>query len=88
MMVHVLSFNSGSYSSAILCFMGSAGVLESCSFAFPWLRGVIMLEVLVLHWANLVTVLPWENFLVLNRLDGCVVMILVDLPAYGFLDWT
>jgi hypothetical protein len=47
-----------------------------------------MLEVSVLYWGRLVTVLLRENFLVLNRLDGCVVMVLVDLPVYGFLDWT
>jgi hypothetical protein len=91
MIVDMLSFNSGGYCSAMLRFMGHAGVLESCSFAFeflPCLRGVIMLEFSVLHWGHLVTVLLWENFLVLNRLDGCVVMVLVDLPVYGFLDWT
>jgi hypothetical protein len=84
MMVHMLSFNSGSYPSGMLRFMGHAGVLESCSFAFeflPCLRGVIMLEVLVLHWGHLVTVLLWENFLVLDRLGGCVVMVLVDLSV-------
>jgi len=47
-----------------------------------------MLEVLVLHWGHLVTVLLWENFLVLDRLGGCVVMVLVDLSVYSFLDWT
>jgi hypothetical protein len=45
-----------------------------------------MLEVLVPHWGHLVTVLLWENFLALDRLDGCVVMVLVDLPVYGFSD--
>ena len=88
-MVHMLSFDSGSYSSGMLRFMGHAGVLESRSFTFEFpscLRGVIMLEVLVPHWGHLVTVLLWESFLVLDRLDGCVVMVLVDLPVYGFLD--
>ena len=63
--------------------------LQLCSFTFeflPCLRGVIMLEVLVPHWGHLVIVLLWESFLVLDRLDGCVVLVLVDLPACGFLD--
>jgi hypothetical protein len=53
MMMHMLSFNSGGYSGATLRFMGHAGVPESCSFAFEFLsclRGIIMLEVSVLHW--------------------------------------
>ena len=60
MMVHMLSFNSVSCSSVMLRFMGHAGVLESCSFAFELrscLRSVIMLEILVLHWGDFVTVL-------------------------------
>jgi hypothetical protein len=91
MVAHMLSFNSGSYSSGMLHFMGHAGVLKSCSFAFgflPCFRGVTTLEVLVLHWGHLATVLLRENFPVLNRLNGCVVMVLADLPVYGFLDWT
>jgi hypothetical protein len=85
----MLSFNSGSYSSGMLRFMGHADVLESCSFAFkflPCFRGVITLEVLVLYWGYLVAVLLWENFLVLNRPDGCVVMVLVGSRSTA--SWT
>ena len=45
-----------------------------------------MLELLVLHRRHLVAVLLGKHFLVLHGLDGGVVVILVDLAVYGFLD--
>ena len=89
MMVHMLSFNSGSYASHMLSPMSGAGVLESCSFAFEFLprcSGVVMLELFALHGSHLVTVLLWKNFPVLNRLDGGVVVVLMDFAVYSFLD--
>jgi hypothetical protein len=89
MMVHMLSFNSGSDASRMLRFVSRARIPESSSFAFeflPRLGGIVVLELLVLHRRHLVPVLLWKDFLVLDRLDGGMVVVLVDLAVYGFLD--
>jgi hypothetical protein len=89
MMVHMFSFSYGGDASRMLCFVSRARVLESPSFTFefpPCLRCIVVLELSVLYRRHLVTVLLWKNFLVLNRLDGGMVMVLVDLAVYGFLN--
>lgn len=88
-MVHMLAFNSGSDASRMLRFVHRARVLESSSFTFqflPCLGGIVVLELLVLYRRHLVRVLLWKDFLVLDRLDGGMVVVLVDLAVYRFLD--
>ena len=88
-MVYMLSFNSGRHAGRVLRLVSRALVFESRSFALEFLsclRGIVMLELSVLHRRHLVAVLLGENFLVLHGLDGGVVVVLVDLAVYGFLD--
>jgi hypothetical protein len=42
-----------------------------------------MFKFLVLHACHLMAVLLWENFTVLDRLNGSVIVILMHLSVYG-----
>jgi hypothetical protein len=89
MMVHMLSFSSGSYACGMSSLMSGAGIFESCSFALeflPCLGGVVVMELFLLHRRHRVTVLLWKDFLVLNGLNRGMIMVLLDLAIYGFLD--
>lgn len=90
MVVDMLSLNFGKYARGMSSLVSGAGVFELCSFALEFLtclRGVTVIELCVLHGCHSVAVLLWKDFLVFNRLDGGMVVVLVDFAVYGFLDW-
>lgn len=87
--MNMLSFDSSGLSGGVSSLVGCARVLESCSFALDFLsrlRRVVMLELSFLNCRHLVGVLFREDLSVLDRLDGGVVVVLVDLTVYGFGD--
>lgn len=86
MMVNVLAFNDWSCRCGVSRVMSCASVPESSSITFELLSGlasVIMLELSLLNSTHVVGVFFRENFLVLNWLDGGVIVVLVDLTVNG-----
>jgi len=78
--VDVLSFDCGSYGGGVLRVADCLGVLELCSFcceAFFNVRVVTVLDVAVLYAAHVVGMLFWQDFAIMDRLDGGMVMVLV-----------
>jgi len=64
-------------------------VLELSSLLFEtgsYVTVVAVVVFTVLDWCKVVGVLLWQDLAVLDRLDGCVVVILVDLFVNGGLD--
>jgi hypothetical protein len=65
------------------------GVLELGSFTSDKvfrLTLVVVMKLAVFNWNHVVGVLLGKKFLVLQRLHGCVVMVLVDLTVDGLRD--
>jgi len=86
MVVDMLASNDWLGSSLVLTLNTSGGILEACLLSSELLLhliGVVMLKVAVLDTDEVVVVLLWEDLSVLHRLDGSVVVILVDLLVYG-----
>lgn len=88
-MMNMLAFDSWGRRSSVSCLMSCAGVSETGSLTFELLFGltnVVMLELSLLNRAHVVGVLLWEDFLVLDGLDGGVVVVLMDLTVNSFLN--
>jgi len=84
--VNVLASDAWCSSACVLCIGDFAGVLElsllSCKTLLD-VRVIAVLDVAVLDTGHLVAVFFRKNFTVLDRLNGSVVVILVNLAVYG-----
>jgi len=90
MMMNMLAFDSWGCRSGVSCLVSCAGVSEAGSLTFELLFGltnVVMLELSLLNGAHVVSVLLWEDFLMLDGLDGGVIVVLMDLTVNSFLDF-
>ena len=84
MVMHVLASNYGGNRVSLFCTRFSAGVLElQTLFLKTSLNsvGVTVLNFTLLNSAHSVRVLFRENLPIFDRLDGCVVMVLVHLAV-------
>ena len=88
-MVDMLALDSWCGCGGVSGLVGVGGVLELSSFSFESLTCLVVvavMEFLVDDGLHLVVMLLGEDLLVLDWLDGGVVVILVDLAVDGFLD--
>jgi len=89
MVVDMLASNDWLGSGLVLTLNTGRGIFEACLLSSELLLhliGVVMLKVAVLDTDEVVVVLLWEDLSVLHRLDGSVVVILVDLLVDGGSD--
>jgi len=80
--VNMLALHSWCGSSGVSCLVGRGGVLELGQLSLQslaCLMFIAVVELFVDDTLHLVGVLLWENLLVLDGLDGGVVVVLVDL---------
>lgn len=83
-MVNMLALNSWCSSSGVTCLVGVGGILELSHLGLESLTCLVFIAVvklLVDNALHLVGVLLWEDLLVLDGLDGGVVVVLVDLAV-------
>jgi hypothetical protein len=88
-MVHMLSANGWIYALAMRGLLHDLVVLEPALVFSEGSLGVIMITVIkfsVLHGANVGSVFLGQNLLVLNRLDGAMVVVLMNLLVDGGVD--
>jgi hypothetical protein len=86
--VNVLASDSSTLSGLMLNITDLTSVFELSGLGSKTLLYVLIISVCnvaVLNTGHLVGVLLWENLTILDWLDGCVVMILVDLTIDGGL---
>src|SRR4051812_17518319 len=86
--VHMLSCDSGVGGGGMMDITDCAGILELSLFSgqtFLDLGIVSVVDLAVLNTSHLVGVHFWKNLLVLDRLNGSVVVVLVDLAVYDRL---
>lgn len=79
--VHVLAGDDGLHGRGVLALDADRLILELGSFLSEVvlvLLGIVVLNLAVLDGDDLVVVLLWEDFLVLDGLDGGVEVVLVD----------
>ena len=85
-MMNMLAFHGWSCGSSVPRIVSGASVSESSRFAFELLSGlanIIVLELSLLNSTHVVGVLLREHLLVLNWLNGGVIVVLVDLTVNG-----
>jgi len=88
-MMHMLTCNCSGSTLTVPSTLDHSLILESSllSSKVPFCNiSIAMVKLAVLDTAKLSTVLFWENFTVLNRLDGAVVVILVNFLVDGSVD--
>jgi len=84
----MLAFDSGSCAGGVPGFVGGGGVSELAGFLLESGSSgisVFVFELLLHHGLHLMAVLFREDLLVLDWLDGGVVVVLMDLAVDGFL---
>jgi len=89
MVVDVLASQRWCCSLGMLSLANFLGVLELSAFSLETLLYVVIVAVVdltVLDASEVVRMLLWEDLLVLYRLDGSVVVVLVDLTVDSGLD--
>jgi len=86
--VDVLTSNCGTGCLSVLSISYCTGVFELSGLVGESLLDMVIIAVLdvaVLNSNHVVAMLLWENLAILHRLDGSVVVILVDLTVDGGL---
>ena len=86
--VNVLAGDGGALRSGVVRCTFGAGALELGSFsgnALLYVSIVPVLDLAMLYTDQIVAVLFWENFPVLDGLNRGVIVVLVDLPVNGRL---
>lgn len=84
--MYMLASNCWGSSICVVCLANFTGILELCLLGLETLVDVIIVAVMdftLLNASEVVGMLLWENFLVLDRLDGSVVMILMNFAIHS-----